>query len=169
MAVPDDYPRHLYSRMLASRLHAPIEIASYTILAMATVSIADKKLQRIYGTYLIFTVLFILFEELYLRRWLYRHLGSSSVIAGSLPNFLSVLVFSFAIAFLTLPHNHRKALRTVLSVLTGLILYEIAQIWMPHRVFDWNDIAATLLGGIVAWLAVCAPAFWRALRQTELP
>jgi len=28
---------------------------------------------------------------------------------------------------------------------------------MPHRTFDWNDIAATVLGGIFAWIVLARP------------
>ena len=116
-----------------------------------------QKLRIVYASMLALTLLFTLYEELHLRRWLFHHLGLSSVVAGSLPNFLAVLVFSLAIVTLQLPGSSRDILRTVISIVLGLILYEVAQIWMPHRVFDWNDIAATLLGGIFSWLLLLIP------------
>lgn len=115
---------------------------------------ANRRLRLLYAIVLILSLSFTLYEELFLRRWLYRHLGRSSVIAGSLPNFLAVLIFSFAFALIRLPKSSQDIARMVTSIVAGLILYEVAQIWMPHRVFDWNDVAATLIGGAVAWTLI---------------
>lgn len=123
----------------------PISLAQY------------QKLRISYASMLAVALLFTLYEELHLRRWLFHHLGRSSVVAGSLPNFLAVVVFTLAIMTLQLPGSSRDILRTVISIMLGLILYEVAQIWMPHRVFDWNDIAATLLGGVFTWLLLLIP------------
>ena len=117
----------------------------------------QQKLRISYASILAVALLFTVYEELHLRRWLFHHLGLHSVVAGSLPNFLAVVVFSLAIMTLRLPGSSRDILRTVLSVVLGLTLYEVAQIWMPHRVFDWNDIAASLLGGIFTWLLLLIP------------
>jgi hypothetical protein len=116
-----------------------------------------QKLKIYYAALLALTLLFTLYEELHLRRWLFHHFGRNSVVAGSLPNFLAVLVFSLAYTVIKPPQGSRQIIQTIATVVIGLTLYEIAQIWMPHRTFDWNDIAATLLGGLVAWILIAIP------------
>ena len=116
-----------------------------------------QKLKIYCAALLALTLLFTLYEELHLRRWLFHHFGRNSVVAGSLPNFLAVLVFSLAYTVIKPPQSSRQIIQTISTVVIGLTLYEIAQIWMPHRTFDWNDIAATLLGGLVSWLLLAIP------------
>ncbi|WP_263359375.1 VanZ family protein [Acidicapsa ligni] len=123
----------------------------------------STKLRATYAILLAATLIFTLYEELHLRRWLFHKYGSSSVLAGSLPNFLAVVILSLAVMVVKFPQRNREIIRTILAVVVGLTLYEVAQIWMPHRVFDWNDIAATLLGGIFVWLLIILP------RQMILP
>ncbi len=115
------------------------------------------KLRATYAVLLAITLIFTLYEELHLRRWLFHQHGIDAVIAGSLPNFLSVVIFSLAIVFLRHPQGYRDVIRAIVSIVIGLMLYEVAQIWMPHRTFDWNDIAATLLGGIFTSMLLLIP------------
>jgi glycopeptide antibiotics resistance protein len=109
-------------------------------------------LRTCYVTLLLLTLLFTLYDELYLRRWLFHRFGSNSFVAGSLPNFLAVVIFSFAVLSVKLPLRATETLRPIAAIVIGLTLYEVAQIWMPNRVFDWNDISATFLGGVFSWL-----------------
>lgn len=46
------------------------------------------------------------------------------------------------------------------AVLLGVFatVLEVVQIWIPHRFFDWHDIAASLLGLLLGWLGVTAVA-----------
>jgi hypothetical protein len=115
------------------------------------------KLKIYYAVLLALTLLFTLYEELHLRRWLFHRFGRDSVVAGSLPNFLAVLVFSVAFTVIKPSEREGGIIRTVIAIVLGLVIYEIAQIWMPHRTFDWNDIAATLLGGIFSWVVLALP------------
>ena len=34
----------------------------------------------------------------------------------------------------------------------GLCMYELAQVWIPNRTFDWSDVGATVAGGLAALL-----------------
>ena len=71
-------------------------------------------------------------------------------LAGVLPNFVCGAVVPLA-AFLS-----RKSLRfrdflwmTLLTSI-GLSVYEFAQLWMPRRTFDWDDILASIAGAFLA-------------------
>jgi glycopeptide antibiotics resistance protein len=112
------------------------------------------RLRICYAVLLALSLLFTLYEELHLRRWLFHHPGVGSLVAGSLPNFLAVVVLGFGVAMLKPAATERETLRSVVTIVLGLTLYEFAQIWMPHQVFDWNDIAASVLGGIFVWLLI---------------
>lgn len=126
---------------------------------MPTGNTSHHKLRLTYASLLALALAFTLYEELHLRRWLFQHYGHNSVIAGSLPNFLAVILFGLAMVLIKLPDSNRKTIQPIAAVVIGLILYEIAQIWMPHRVFDWNDIAATVLGGIACSVLAIIPRF----------
>jgi hypothetical protein len=129
-------------------------------LEMPSTLTRAQKLRVVYVLLAAISVAFYLFEELYLRRWLYHHYGHGSVVAGSLPNFLAVLLLGLAAAVLRLPDSNFDAVRLSVAIMAGLILYEIAQIWMPHQVFDWNDIVATLLGGGALWTVLRGTSVW---------
>lgn len=120
------------------------------------VPIDQRKLRIGYAIVLALSLVFTLYEELHLRRWLFHQHGFAAIIAGSLPNFLAVLLASAAIAVIRVPQTGSDAVRLVASIVCGLCLYEVAQIWMPHMTFDWNDMAATFIGGLFSWLLLLA-------------
>lgn len=108
-----------------------------------------KKHTYFYISVLTIIVLFTAYEELFFRRYLFRkHIY---IIADSLPNFLSSLLFIFAVVIIRKQHTNREILRSCVSIVAGLILYEVAQIWIPGRVFDFKDIIASLIGGVIAY------------------
>jgi len=107
--------------------------------------------RSIYFILLIILLGFTFYEELYLRRYLFAH--HESVVAGSLPNFLAVVICSVGYMGLLLP-SLPKAIRAVAAIVIGFVLYECAQIWMPNRVFDVKDIVASIIGGLFSVLVV---------------
>lgn len=95
------------------------------------------------------TAICTLYEELSFRRYLFKH--QVFIIADCLPNFLAALLSIFAVVVIRKIKNNAEALRTSISITAGLTVYEVAQIWMPARVFDIKDIFASVLGGAVAY------------------
>lgn len=91
---------------------------------------------------------FTLFDELTFRRYLNHH---SPLIGGCLPNFLAALLLILLYALARSPISNQKGLSASAAVAAGLILYEVAQIWMPRRTFDIADIAASLIGGAAGY------------------
>ena len=98
---------------------------------------------------LIPVLLFALYEELYLRKYLYAN--HDILLASSLPNFLAVVILSLSYMSL-LSTDRTRLFRPIAAIVTGLIVYEIAQIWLPRMFFDVNDIFASFLGGIFSYL-----------------
>jgi hypothetical protein len=120
----------------------------------------ERPLQRqrtAYAILLALALAFTLYEELHLRRWLYHQASVNKILPGSLPNFLAVVDLGLAYAVARLPQTSQAITQLVASVVAGLCLYEVVQIWLPHQVFDWYDIAATLLGGLTVWLLIYLP------------
>jgi len=97
---------------------------------------------------------FTIYEELFLRSYLFKHHIKPAFIAGSLPNFIAPLIFSFGIAVIKFPFTNKEAARSVIGIVTGLILYEFVQLFMANQVFDLLDIAASILGGLLAFVLI---------------
>ncbi len=104
-----------------------------------------------YSITLFLFLLLTYFEEVHFRKYLYsRH---QFILAGSLPNFLAAVIFSFAYMAVLSP-NEKKAIGAIAAIVMGLSLYEVVQIWMPHMVFDVNDIFASVLGGLFSYIVI---------------
>ncbi|QKG55239.1 hypothetical protein GKZ68_00440 [Hymenobacter sp. BRD128] len=101
-------------------------------------------------------VAFTAFEELHLRPQLRHHhlTRFGQVLADSLPNFIAPLLLVALYITLFQKQTRPEITRACGSAVAGLVLYEFAQRWMANRVFDVQDIVATLLGGLVAWVVL---------------
>jgi len=105
----------------------------------------------VYFILLILVLAFTIYEELHLRRYLYaRH---ETLLAGSLPNFLAVVIFSLAYMAIRSPAD-KKVVGAIGAIVMGLWLYEVLQLWMPHMVFDVGDMIASAVGGAVSFILI---------------
>lgn len=107
------------------------------------------KQSKSYLITLVVIIIFTLYEELSLRRYLFhKHIY---VIADCLPNFLAALLLIFAAIVVKKQTTNREILRSCITIVAALTCYEIAQIWMPNMVFDIKDIVASFIGGALAY------------------
>jgi len=58
------------------------------------------------------------------------------------PNAISVVICSALMGALYAKHRNAN----VVGVTIGLIIYEVLQLWIPERTFDWLDILASIFG-----------------------
>src|SRR5262245_22747634 len=88
--------------------------------------------------------------------------GSSALapewLAGVLPNLVCAAVVPLAAFLSGRAIRFRDFLLFDALVLAGLCGYEVAQLWMPRRTFDWDDLWASGAGALAA-LAVGAGLF----------
>ena len=78
--------------------------------------------------------------------WMPRWLGVWADHHGVFRNTAGFFVFALAMFFLL---GHRPLHAAFLCFFATAI--EVAQIWIPHRIFDWKDIMASLAGILLAW------------------
>ncbi|MBN3035594.1 MAG: hypothetical protein JW861_08405 [Bacteroidales bacterium] len=101
--------------------------------------------------FLIFLIAWLFTEagRNYYRPYIYDHdlhdFGFADTI-GNLGGIIVEIFFGLALVNAT----RKKGLRVITFLVTLCILYESFQQYLPHKVFDWKDIIATLIGGSVA-------------------
>ncbi len=93
----------------------------------------------------------------------------SSWIVGVLPNFICL----FALPQIILVRRTQTTLIEYMKVTfffaVFMIGYEVAQIWMPRRTFDWADIATSISGAALGIIFVRVVYFRRIkMRQEKL-
>jgi glycopeptide antibiotics resistance protein len=71
-------------------------------------------------------------------------------MAGVLPNLVCAAVVPLAPFLSRRFLRDRDFLGMTLFTAIGLCLYEFAQLRMPRRTFDWDDVAATAVGAMAA-------------------
>jgi len=108
--------------------------------------------KTVYIILLSIALLFTLYEELKLRPYLLKHHITNFYIADSLPNFLAVVVFFLGYMVIRFPVDDRKVISFIFSLVAGLTLCEVCQLWIPGRTFDVKDVIASVLGGLCCYL-----------------
>ncbi len=104
---------------------------------------------------LFFAILvFTYFWEKSLRPQLLSDNNSSFYLLESFPNFLSIVILSFGAMALFSPKENLAIFKLTFSLTCGVILYEIYQMMMPERVFDYKDIIASILGFVFSYLII---------------
>lgn len=88
--------------------------------------------------------------------WLPRPIGRWADRHGVARNI--VAFFAFGLAALAILGTRWTWVLALCAFGTAL---EVAQLWIPTRVFDWRDIAATVAGVLAAW-----PFAWLVRRFT---
>ena len=90
--------------------------------------------------------------ELGLRATLYRQLGHRSAIAGSLPNCIVAVLAALTFGLVKASDPDTGPSKPAIMSVLALIGYEAAQLVIPGRTFDWFDLLATLIGGIISFV-----------------
>ncbi len=73
-------------------------------------------------------------------------------VIGVMPNFLPAAVLPALVFVKSRVVPIEEYLGMVMTIFTVLSVYEILQVWIPNRTFDWADIAASAAGACAACL-----------------
>ena len=90
--------------------------------------------------------------ELGFRAYLYKQHGASALIAGSLPNFVAVVLLSLLFVLRRDGEKNSSSLKLVAMAVAAMVLYELVQPLIDGRTFDFNDIIASVMGGVFIYL-----------------
>ncbi|MFC0264612.1 hypothetical protein [Fontibacter flavus] len=102
--------------------------------------------------FLLSILIFVLFRFPY-RTFIYSEGIFDFYVADTSPNFLSVFVYVFYHKWRFA--NHRSSIFLILSILLGLIFYEIVfQRFISIQTFDFKDLIASFLGSVICFF-VC--------------
>ena len=74
--------------------------------------------------------------------------GVPLTIANSIGNLGGVVV-QILLSLAIINPTRRQAIAVVGFITTGYVAYEFLQPILPKGTFDWNDVIATLVGGLV--------------------
>jgi TRAP-type uncharacterized transport system fused permease subunit len=92
------------------------------------------------------------------RPWAYRRALADFGLADSVGNLGGIIVQVF-LTLAVVNATREQSLRWAAFLSCGYIAYEFAQPYLPKGTFDWQDVAATLVGGglscVILW------AVWR--------
>ena len=77
-------------------------------------------------------------------------LGDGSIVAGSAPNIVAVVLISLIYASVKANDANSTPVRLALMGTATMAFYEVAQLWIPERTFDVFDLLASFVGGFIA-------------------
>jgi len=100
---------------------------------------------------LIIIIAFAAYMELGFRATLYQYFGSESIFAGSLPNFVAVVLLTMVYINLRDGRKGASSFKFTALAVIAMVVYELAQPLIPGRVFDVKDILASLIGGLFVY------------------
>ena len=112
--------------------------------------ILSWKKRFVAGIILVGALLLLFVVILELRPYIYESRINDFGVTGVLPNFLIVLGTSFC-ALLVKHTSPKEYGQTSLSILGGIIVYEVIQLGNPARTFDLWDIVVSIVGATVAF------------------
>ena len=84
--------------------------------------------------------------------------GVALTVANSIGNLGGVVV-QIMLSLALLNSSRIQALRVIGFIVTGYIAYEFLQPVLPRGTFDWNDVVATAIGGLLVAVPVVLIVF----------
>lgn len=106
------------------------------------------KLRVYYSILFILSVLITEIGRFVYRPFIYNNNINDFGIADSIGNSGGILSQIF-FGLLVINPSKKKGIRLIVFFIIGYIVYEIVQPLLPRGVFDWKDIAGTVIGGIL--------------------
>ncbi len=103
--------------------------------------------------FILLTIVTITFENLSYRTFIAENNINDYGFSANSPNFFPIIAMQI-FYFVENKYNSRKFVRWCISVSGFVIGYEIIQIFMPNRTFDWKDILATILATIIGYIVL---------------
>lgn len=100
-------------------------------------------------------VIFTLYEETTLRPYWIKHHVNTYTVADWLPNLLGPVILVLLYTLIKEINDKAVLLRSTISLVAGLVIYEIMQLFMPSRTFDYKDIIASIVGGALIYGLIC--------------
>ncbi|HSN22573.1 MAG TPA: hypothetical protein VLS45_00125 [Methylomicrobium sp.] len=110
-----------------------------------------KITRRRVSFFILFILMFVVTEigrRIY-RPYIYANDIFDFWIADTIGNLLGTITIIFFELTIINP-SHKLGRILIPAVTFGLIVYEFAQYFSPRSIFDWKDILATLIAGLIS-------------------
>jgi glycopeptide antibiotics resistance protein len=86
------------------------------------------------------------------RPYIYQNKINDFGFADSIGNSLGTIAIIFFVFSLVMREGFRKEPYFILAIVGWLLLYEAAQCLLPGYYFDWKDVKATIVAGVLSYL-----------------